>query len=250
MRLHTRLSNMLRVAELAFREDAAVEAEGTLAGKDGIVLIHGLCGTPRTLRPLRRSLQRSFERPMLEIRLGLGLGDIRDMATRVDDLLVEREIRRCDVVAYSMGGLVAAHLLKCLDQGRRIRRVVTLGTPHQGIALASEGWLRATGLFRSLAQMRVGSNFLRQLRRIPMPRGTQIVSIAGAADLIVPVESARVAEHGCRNLVIPGIDHWGLLLSRRVFRCAGRALQRDHLEPHLDPSEFPGLAAAPLRLAG
>ncbi len=214
------------------------------AGGDAILLLHGLAGSPRMLAPMRNYLHRELERPALDIALGVGLGDIRDMAIRVHDQLAQRDIRHCDVIGYSMGGLVAAYLAKCLDQGRCIRRVVTLGTPFRGVPCLTDWRGLLARWCRSADQMRAGSAFLEQLVRIPPPARTHFLSIAGAADTIVPPESAHLDGDGCRNLVVPGIYHWSLPTSRRVFRCVKEVLAAEQgawPTPHLE-------AAPPVRL--
>jgi len=123
------------------------------------------------------------------------------------------------------GGLVAAYLLKCLDQGRCIRRVVTLGTPYQGVPFLNAWWWQLARWFRSAQQMRAGSAFLDHLGRIPLPAGTSILSIAGNDDTIVPPNMAHLEGPGYRSLVVPGLDHWTLPTSRRVFRCVKEVLQ-------------------------
>jgi hypothetical protein len=206
-------------------------------GEDAILLLHGFAGTPRMLSPMRTYLQHELERPTLDLALGIGFGDIRDTAIRVHEALSREGVRRCDVVGYSLGGLVAAYLAKCLDQGRCIRRVVTLGTPHRGVAFLSQRrWLLARW-FRSAQQVREGSEFLDHLLRLPPPPDTRMLSIAGATDTIVPPEAARLDGPDCRNLIVPGIDHWRLPTSRRVFRCVKEVLDSDQGSwptPHLE----------------
>src|SRR5262245_10439836 len=70
---------------------------------DSVLLLHGLCGTPRMLSPMRNYLRRELQRPVLDLTLGVGFGDIRDVATRLHRELAEQGVRRCDVVGYSMG---------------------------------------------------------------------------------------------------------------------------------------------------
>src|SRR5262249_32496347 len=152
----------------------------------------GLGGTPRMLRQMRSYLRRELDRPAFDFALGVGLGDIRDLAIRVHEELCQQRVRDCDVIGYSMGGLVAAYLVKCLDHGRVIGRVVTLGTPHRGVPFltAWRGFLARW--WRSTDQMRAGSSFLEQLLRIPPPDGSSILSIAGGADTIVPPDCAHL----------------------------------------------------------
>jgi pimeloyl-ACP methyl ester carboxylesterase len=192
---------------------------------------------------MRNYLRRELARPALDLVLGVGFGDIRDVAIRVHRELVEQRVRRCDVIGYSMGGLVAAYLVKCLDQGRCIRRVVTIGTPHRGVPCLSEWWWSLVRWARSAHQMRAGSEFLDQLLRIPPPTGTSILSVAGSVDTIVPPDAAYLEGAGYRNLVVPGLDHWTLPTSRRVFRCVKEVLEseRGQLPP-------PQLAAQPLEM--
>jgi pimeloyl-ACP methyl ester carboxylesterase len=210
---------------------------------DSILLLHGLGGTPRMLHPMRNYLRRELARPALDLALGVGFGDIRDVAIRVHRQLMEQRVRRCDVIGYSMGGLVAAYLVKCLDQGRCIRNVVTLGTPHRGVPCLSEWWWQLVRWARSAHQMRAGSEFLDQLIRIPVPAGTSILSVSGSGDTVVPPDAAHLEGAGHRNLVVPGLDHWTLPTSRRVFRCVKEVLQseRGQLPP-------PQLAAQRLEL--
>jgi hypothetical protein len=211
---------------------------------DSVLLLHGLGGTPRMLHPMRNYLRRELTRPALDLALGVGFGDIRDMAMQIHRELMEKGIQRCDVVGYSMGGLVAAYLQKCLDHGRCIRHVVTLGAPHRGVPCLSEWpWLLARWA-RSAHQMRAGSEFLDHLIRIPQPAGTTLLSVSGALDTIVPPESAHLEGEGCRNLVVPGLDHWTLPTSRRVFRCVKEVLLSAR-----GTLPRPQLATQPLELA-
>ena len=76
-------------------------------------------------------------------------------------------------------------------RGRSVRRVVTLGTPHRGTPAALLGAL-VLGLFsRAIWQMIPGSPLLRELARLPVPAGSEIVAVASDADNLVPGPFAR-----------------------------------------------------------
>jgi len=217
-------------------------------GEEAIVLLHGFAGTPRMLSPLRTYLRNELDRPTLDLALGIGLGDIRDTAIRVHEAMVQSGVRHCDVIGYSLGGLVAAYLTKCLDQGHCIRRIVTLGTPHRGVSFLNQKRWTLARWIRSADQVRAGSPFLTQLSRMQTPAGVSMLSIAGAEDTVAPPETAHLTGPNCRNLVVPGIDHWSLPTSRRVFRCVKEVLDTTdgswptpHLEvapPSSSPIEF------------
>ena len=70
---------------------------------------------------------------------------MRRSARAVDEAL-ERlpdapEFEFAEIVGYSMGELVATYVLECTDRGRRVRRVVTLRTPHPRTPVAACGVL-------------------------------------------------------------------------------------------------------------
>jgi pimeloyl-ACP methyl ester carboxylesterase len=130
-----------------------------------------------------------------------------------------------DVVGHSLGGLVATYLLKALDRGRHVRRVVTLGTPHRGTPAALFGAL-VLGLFsRAIWQMIPGSPLLRELARLPVPAGSEIVAVASDADNLVPAVFARPSlMPRLRCAAVSGLGHVDFLTSPLSFRLVETAL--------------------------
>ena len=124
------------------------------------------------------------------------------------------------VVCHSMGGLAArAYLRHCalnrLDPG--VAKVVTLGTPHHGTVLARIEW-SPNG-----RQMVPGNAWLTALaaheqgaQGAPAAWACPLVSIYSLDDNIVtPPRSSHL--EGARNIVLEGIGHISLPLSRRVI---------------------------------
>jgi len=64
-----------------------------------------------------------------------------------------------DYVGFSMGGLIGRVIVHWLDGKKRIRRFVTISTPHQGIFIAQLSWQPA------LRQMRMGGPFIAALNQ-------------------------------------------------------------------------------------
>lgn len=202
-----------------------------------VVLLHGLASTPRVLVPLERHLERSLGREVWRVRIpATGRCDLRDCARRVRERVergaAERGVERVDVVGHSMGGLVATWLLKRLDGGRRVRRVVTLGTPHRGAPLARLGAALLGGVCPALAQMAPGSPLLDELKWLAVPDGSSLVSVSAVHDGLVPERFTRLTPlPGHRNIRVIDAHHGTLLLSRGVFSLVSELLA----EPDPDP---------------
>jgi pimeloyl-ACP methyl ester carboxylesterase len=197
---------------------------GTPAARP-VLLLHGFASSPRTLAFLARHVRRNLRRPVLRPDLGLGFGDLRDAAERAYDAVVEAGAPEVDVVGHSLGGLVASYLLKRIDRGRRVRRVITLGAPHAGTRLAWLGAVATRGLARGLRQMLPGSRLLAELAAEPVPRGTELLAIAGDADAVVAEHSALLDSAARqRSHRLANVDHLELVFHRDVLAYVGELL--------------------------
>ena len=211
-----------------------------------VVLVQGFGCHPRVLDPLARRITGRLGRPTLCLTTGFGFGDIRDTALELLESIVGitplAGCARVDVVAHSMGGLVSAYMLKCLDQGRRVRRVVALGSPFGGIAGARFAAL--LGPFAgALAQAAPGSRLLRLLKTPPVPSGSALISISGSLDRLISEASARVQEGlGQHHFDAGPCGHLQLLLGSRAFRQIAHALDARGLEAGAHPASLPTAA--------
>jgi pimeloyl-ACP methyl ester carboxylesterase len=192
-----------------------------------VILLHGFGTSSAVTAPLARYLRRELGRPVIRVPLGgrvpIHLGDVRKSAARVRDELERRAAASgfayVDVVGHSLGGLVATYLLKALDRGARVRRVVTLGTPHRGAPAALIGALLLGFFSRAIWQMIPGSPLLRELARLPVPTGSEVVAVASDADNLVPASFARPpGMPRLRCAGISGLGHVEFLTSPLAFR--------------------------------
>ncbi|NVE00524.1 triacylglycerol lipase [Massilia sp. BJB1822] len=140
--------------------------------------------------------------------------DLEPVAADIDDfvpLLEEAAQRllqasgapRLVVVAHSMGGLVTRAWLR-QHGAARVARVVTLGTPHHGTALAT------LGVGSNARQMRRGSEWLARLAASEdAARRALFTSIWSHHDnIIAPQDSSLLP--GARNIEFGGIGHVAL----------------------------------------
>ncbi|CAM5527705.1 hypothetical protein SMICM304S_05241 [Streptomyces microflavus] len=74
--------------------------------------------------------------------------------------------REVDIVGHSLGGLIARYYVQRLGGDRRVRTLVTLGTPHGGTAVAP-----GAGIHPIVRQMRGGSALMRNCASPPRAAG-------------------------------------------------------------------------------
>jgi len=128
----------------------------------------------------------------------------------VQDLRARTGAHTVAIVAHSMGGLVARAWMRVHGMAA-LARVITLGTPHHGTALAR------FGLGQNAFQMRPGSAWLRALAQGEDAAARALVtSVYTHHDNIVsPQESSRLP--GARNLEFGGVGHVALGSNPRVL---------------------------------
>ena len=143
------------------------------------------------------------------------------LARRVEALCQASGAEQVDIVAHSMGGLVAAWYLQQLGGKRRVRRLVTLGAPWQGSMIA------VFGQRREALDLRPGSDVVRAIGP-PLVPTTCIWSREDT--IVLPPEHAR--REGTDEQQLAWHGHVMLLLSPRAWRLVGVALAG--LEAHSD----------------
>lgn len=140
------------------------------------------------------------------------------LARFVDDVRAREGVERVDILAHSLGGVVARHYVEHLDGASKVRRVVTIGTPYRGTVWA---WL-AFGRARSAMlrhEREPGAN----------PGGVPFVSIWSRSDnIVVPSTSAELTsdETDRADVVFDDLGHSGLLFSPRVADAIAEHLRR------------------------
>lgn len=143
-------------------------------------------------------------------------GSIAERAESLAQQLLQSDIPSFALMAHSMGGLDARYLIANLDPDHRVKRLITVGTPHHGTPVAT-WFLESPRLFPALIR-RIGQPALSELvpetrLAVPIPDREDVVyfSYAGARSLnempcwlrpfsrmipadndgLVPVESAK-----------------------------------------------------------
>lgn len=184
-----------------------------------VLLIHGFLGTRGAMFPLELRLKRDGF-TVFSINLGpLNIGDIRKSAFRIHSkiqrILREVDLDKIDVIGHSMGGLIGLYYIKKFSGHQFVRKLITLGTPHDGTWVALAG-VAALGLLSpSTWQLLPNNFFLQELKADPLPPHVDYYSVAGSHDLICPPERSRLL--GSKYIEIP-CGHAGLATSVEVYR--------------------------------
>ena len=197
------------------------------AGEAVAVCLHGLYHNPAAFLALRPALVRAGFSQVLVPGYASHGPDFETEARRIAAALcrtIPAEARIC-FLGHSLGGLMARHLAAQPEFSRRTLAVVTLGTPHQGSALA---WLAVGRLGRSLVP---GSPLLARIAALADPPGARLAALVSPVDnLVVPDGGLDPARPGWQMVATPPVAHVAMLYHRGVITTAvgllARAAQR------------------------
>jgi pimeloyl-ACP methyl ester carboxylesterase len=109
--------------------------------KDVVLLVHGARGTPRDLLEVAQHLDPARQQAWFAYYASgdaiAGTGHA--LATQVLALMRQHGLRRISVLAHSMGGLVAWHVVHQLDRQLDVQQFVSVSTPWNGDPAARWG---------------------------------------------------------------------------------------------------------------
>jgi triacylglycerol esterase/lipase EstA (alpha/beta hydrolase family) len=144
----------------------------------------------------------------------------------VDQVRARTGASRVDLVGHSQGGLVARDYVKNNGGAAKVDKIVTLGTPHYGTALANLATLVTFGTCVNLQgckDMQQGSTYLNNLNAgSDVISPTKIVSIRTQQDEVVFPISNSVVKDGATNIRLQDkcplrvVDHLTLITDGAV----------------------------------
>ena len=187
-------------------------------GQRPIVFLHGLGGHRGNFLPMRSWLGLKGRRRGYSIGLTPGedlmtLG--RQLSTVISEIIAINglpEDAQVDIVAHSMGGVVARLALLEVATLSRVHTLVTLGTPHSGTQIARLG-----GTHRC-HDLRPDSPVMQALSiQLPWRGPTRMVCLWSESDPIMqPAETAQVS--GADNRIMKDHNHTDYLLKKSAWR--------------------------------
>jgi triacylglycerol esterase/lipase EstA (alpha/beta hydrolase family) len=142
------------------------------------------------------------------------------LAKFIDAVRLQERAQRVDIVAHSLGGTVARYYIERLDGAKHVQRLVTIGSPHRGTAIAQFG-----PLIPSAKESRIDSPLYAEMGPLVAREGMMYTSIWSRSDAIIePPESSSIEPAGM-DRVFDNLGHLSLLLSARVIDAVAERLR-------------------------
>ncbi|APR85634.1 Lipase [Minicystis rosea] len=156
-----------------------------------MLLVHGIWKSGRAFRRMSRYLERrGFPVHTIDLVPNNGSAPIEQLAEQVAAFVADRLPAESplDLVGFSMGGVVSRYYLQRLGGHARVRRFVTISSPHHGTVTA---YLRR---LPGALQMRPDSDLLRELNRdVSLLERIDVTSIWTPLDLMIVPPTARAS---------------------------------------------------------
>jgi len=187
-----------------------------------VVLVHGIDYTEAVFRRMADWLRRhGYDVHTLNLAPSNGDAPLDELAHQLADVAAARfgTARPFDIVAFSMGGLVARYYLQRLGGIDRVHRFIAISAPHEGT------WTAFLRMNSGARQMRPGSAFLTDLNRDIESLGRiRTTTIWTPLDLmIVPARSSSRCPGASRRVNVAA--HPLMLRSRRVLKLVQQLLR-------------------------
>lgn len=158
-----------------------------------VLLVPGYGGSTGSLEVLATALRAAGRAATVVALPGNGTGDLQQSAAVLDAAVRATGAASVDLVGYSAGGVSVR--LWVADNPGRVRRVVTLGSPHHGTKVAAVAAVLAPGACPPACRQLVpGSRLLERLNDgDETPDGPQWLALWTSQDeTVTPPDSARL----------------------------------------------------------
>ncbi len=186
-----------------------------------LLLIHGIDDTPDVFQVMVAYLRDRGWSDLHTLALTPNNGDVgleklaRQIQDYVDHALCGRPF---DLLGFSMGGIVSRYYLQRLGGLSKVRRFLTLASPHRGTWMA---YFRANC---GAAQMRPGSTFLEDLNRTAGElEQLDFVSLWTPYDLMIVPADSSIMPVG-RHFQVPVLAHPWMLTDARSLHLIAEIL--------------------------
>ena len=187
-----------------------------------VLLVHGLGGTKSSWSYLARTLTAHglTVDAITYTPFGTSVERIADrLAVEVERLLAQTGADKVHLVGHSLGGVVIPQAIASGRLTGRVDTVITLGAPFGG-----SPWANVLPFGAIVSALREGSPLLRRIASAPIPDGIRWLAFTATLDMIVPGLRSVPAHAEVETVMVSGVGHLGMLLSRQVVGRIAAAL--------------------------
>ena len=128
-----------------------------------IVLIHGLWNTSDIFKLLTRKLDRySIDYFAPTLHHDFGKVSIIELTKILNELIINKYglDQEIDLLGFSMGGIIGSYWLKTFKGNKRIRKFISVGSPHKGTLTAQ---IVPRFPLKGISEMKINSKLLKNL---------------------------------------------------------------------------------------
>ncbi|MFW6008573.1 MAG: alpha/beta fold hydrolase [archaeon] len=201
-----------------------------IKNKKPIILIHGYSDNPSTIwwRVLEKRLIQVGYSPSMIKKIDLSknemLGEaifspkiyVKKIVKKVKKMEEKSDYEKFDIIAHSMGGLISRLFIENYSGDKYIRKLITLGTPHQGTKFTI--LLKFTSGGQDMIPQ---SDLIKQLKTSKIPKNVEYYSIFSRGDYaIIPYSNGRLNKEkreDITNIRFKKYPHIMLVWSKKVF---------------------------------
>jgi len=128
-----------------------------------IVLIHGLWNTSDIFKSLIKKLDKySIDYFAPTLKHDFGKVSIIDLTKFLNELIINKYglHKEIDLLGFSMGGIIGSYWLKYFKGNKRIKKFITVGSPHKGTLTAQ---IAPRFPLKGISEMKINSKLLKDL---------------------------------------------------------------------------------------
>lgn len=190
-----------------------------------LIFVHGLGGDRGNFLPMAvylsfRGRKRSYR---IHFEKGQSIPNMADALIRfIKDVKEITKEEQVEIVAHSLGGIVARLALTDEDVKNSVKTLITLGSPHKGTYAARYA---NTPVLRDI---RPDSELIKRLNETPLPKGMRLFSLWSKNDLLVLPPQSAIRDGGTAIDMTP-FTHYSYLISPKCWRTVAKALEKETL---------------------
>lgn len=211
------------------------------ATKQPVIIVAGTTSPAFANEPLAARMRGDGYRVWIYVLPNLGLTDVHDssagLASLVDSVRSQTGASKVSLVGHSQGGLVARDYVKTRGGSSKVDKIISLGAPHYGTAIANLGTFLGLGNCLGVTaceQMAIGSSYLSGLNAGDDSIGNvRYTNIASKLDEVVnPYTTSFLnsSDGNIQNVAVQSkcwarvVGHLGLIVDGTVYSGVRQAL--------------------------